>query len=89
MLGTFCFYGCESLSTVTFESGSHLSSIAESAFWGCSSLSSICCPSSLQTILADYQAILKLPAAGLPEGDRAVGGADSVEDETANRRKNE
>jgi hypothetical protein len=41
------------------------------------------------TILADYQALLKLPAADLPEGDRVVGGADSVEDETVNRGKNE
>jgi hypothetical protein len=61
----------------------------ESAFQSCSSLSSICCPSSLQNILADYQAILKLAAAGLPEGDRFVGGADSVEDETVNRGKKE
>jgi hypothetical protein len=89
ILGKWCFYGCKSLSTVTFESGSQLSSIAEDAFWKCSSLSSICCPSSLQTILADYQAILKLPAAGLPEADRVLGGADSIEDETVNRGKNE
>jgi hypothetical protein len=73
----------------TFESGSQLSSIAESAFRDCSSLSHICCPSSLQTILAHYQAILKLPAAGLQEGDRVVGGADSIEDETVSRGKNE
>jgi hypothetical protein len=81
MLGKDCFSGCKSLSTVTFESGSHLSSIAKSAFQYCSSLSSIFSPSSLQTILADYQALLKLPAAGLPEGDRGVCGADSGEDE--------
>jgi hypothetical protein len=89
MLGKECFCGCKSLSMVTFESGSQLSSIAEFAFWDCSSLSSICCPSSLQTILADYQDILKLSVAGLPEGDRVLGGADSVEDETVNRGKNE
>jgi hypothetical protein len=89
MLGQECFNGCESLSTVTFESGSQLSSIAESAFRYCFSLSSICCPSYLQTILARYQALLKLPAAGLPEGDRVVCGADSVEDETVNRGQNE
>jgi hypothetical protein len=74
---------------VTFESGSKLSSIAEYAFSDCSSLSSICCTSSLQTNLANYQALLKLSAVGLPEGDRVVGGADSVEDETVNRRKKE
>jgi hypothetical protein len=89
MLGKSCFHGCKSLSTVTFECGSKLSSIAESAFPRCSSLSSICCPSSLQTILAKYQALLKLPAAGLPEGDRVVGGADSVEDETVKQVTNE
>jgi hypothetical protein len=89
MLGNECFSGCESLSMVTFESGSQLSSIGEYAFHFCPSLSSICCPSSLQTILANYQAILKLPAAGIPEGDRVLGGADSVEDETVNWGKNE
>jgi hypothetical protein len=89
MLGKYCFSGCESLSTVTFESGSQLSSIAEDAFCCCSSLSSIYCPSSLQTILTDYQAVLKLPIAGLQEGDRAVGGEDSVKDDTVNRGTNE
>jgi hypothetical protein len=87
-LGKYCFYECKSLSTITFESGSQLSSIAESAFQDCSSLSSICCPSSLQTILARYQDLLKLAAAGITEGDRVVGGADSVEDETVNRGNN-
>jgi hypothetical protein len=89
MLGDYCFCGCESLSTVIFESDSQLSSIAESTFRGCSSLSSIFIPSSLQTIFANYQALLKLSAAGFPEGDRVLGGADSVEDETVNRGKNE
>jgi hypothetical protein len=89
MLGKECFSFCKSLSTVTFESDSQLSSIAGSPFWGCSSLSSISCPPSLQTILADYQVLLKLPAASVPEGDRVVGGADSVEDETVNRGKNQ
>jgi hypothetical protein len=89
MVGKECFDQCKSLSIIKFESGSQLSSIPESAFWDCSSLSSICCPSSLQTLLARYQTLLKLPAAGLPEGDRVVGGADSVEDETVNRGKNE
>jgi hypothetical protein len=81
-IGRDCFVGCQSLSTITFESGSQLSSLSEYAFWSCLSLSSIFCPSSLQTILADYQAVLKLLAAGVPEGDRVLGGADSVEDET-------
>jgi hypothetical protein len=92
MLGKYCFYESKSLSTITFESGSQLSSIAESAFHYCPSLSSICCPSSLQTILARYQDLLKLPAASLSElpteGDRVVGGTDSVEDKTVNRGTN-
>jgi hypothetical protein len=83
-----CFLDCQTISKVIFESDSQLSSLGESAFWLCSSLSSICCPSSLQIILARFQALLKLPAAGLPEGDRVFGGADSVEDETVNRGKN-
>jgi hypothetical protein len=50
MLGKSCFSGCESLSTVTFESGSQLSSIAQSAFSFCSSLSSIFVPSSVEML---------------------------------------
>jgi hypothetical protein len=45
-----CFNGCKSLSTVTYESGSQLSSIAESAFRDCSSLSSIFIPSSVRMV---------------------------------------
>jgi hypothetical protein len=41
---------CESLSTVTFESGSKLSSIDKSAFQYCRSLSSICIPSSVEKV---------------------------------------
>jgi hypothetical protein len=90
-LGKECFSGCESLSTVTFESDSKLSSIAKCAFHFCLSLSSIFIPSSLQNILADYQALLKLPATSLREPNRVLGGADSVEDEdeTVSRVKNE
>jgi hypothetical protein len=39
-----CFYGCESLSTITFESVSKLSCIENNAFANCSSLSTICIP---------------------------------------------
>jgi hypothetical protein len=49
-LGSDCFSGCQSLSTVTFESGSNLSSIEDFAFNCCSSLSSICIPSSVETL---------------------------------------
>jgi hypothetical protein len=46
-LGRECFIRCESLSTVTFESGSLLSNILDRAFCGCRSLLSICIPSSV------------------------------------------
>jgi hypothetical protein len=74
---------------VTFESGSKLSSVGDSAFLHCSALSSICIPSSLQTILAQYEALLKLPAAGVPQGGAVVRLPDSVQGDTINRRKNE
>jgi hypothetical protein len=45
-----CFYECNSISTVTFESGSQLSPIAECAFQYCSSLSSIFISSSVDSI---------------------------------------
>jgi hypothetical protein len=53
-MGKLCFANCASLSTVTFESPSHLSSISESAFQSCSSLSSICIPSSGEIISEDF-----------------------------------
>jgi hypothetical protein len=46
----YCFNGCNSLSTITFESDSKLSCIEGSAFSNCSSLSSICIPSSVEKI---------------------------------------
>jgi hypothetical protein len=45
-----CFKSCVKLSELTFESGSRLSSLGESAFDGCSSLRSICLPASIETI---------------------------------------
>jgi hypothetical protein len=44
--GTYCFHQCQSLSTVTFESGSKLSCIDDHGFDNCSLLSSISIPSS-------------------------------------------
>jgi hypothetical protein len=43
----------------------------------------------LRQLRRHYQGLLKLPAAGFPEGDRVVGGADSVEDEIVRRGKKE
>jgi hypothetical protein len=41
---------CKNLSNLTFEPGSRLSSLGESAFEHCSSLQSICVPGFLETI---------------------------------------
>jgi hypothetical protein len=72
-LGNFCFCKCKSLSTVTFKSHSQLSSIGESVFSICSSLSSICIPSSLQTVLKEYRALLNARhVVGVAEGDALV-----------------
>jgi hypothetical protein len=49
-LGNYCFGDCESLSTVTFESGSQLLCIGEHAFCSCSSLLSISIPSSVEKL---------------------------------------
>jgi hypothetical protein len=49
-LDTECFFGSETISNVIFESGSVLCSIEAAAFWLCSSLSSICIPSSVETL---------------------------------------
>jgi hypothetical protein len=46
-LSKFCFGRCHSISSVTFESGSELLHICESAFEDCTSLTSICIPSSV------------------------------------------
>jgi hypothetical protein len=55
-----CFYECESLSTVTFESGCKVSCIGECAFQGCSSLSSIWIPAHVQAIFHEYERLLKV-----------------------------
>jgi hypothetical protein len=72
MISHGCFYGCNSLSTITFESDSKLSWICLTAFSGCSSLSSIYIPSSLQQILREYRSLLKIivPEAKLGKGSR-------------------
>jgi hypothetical protein len=57
-LGESCFTSCQSLSKVTFESGSRLSEIGDQAFAGCWSLSSICIPSSLGNIVLAHPALL-------------------------------
>jgi hypothetical protein len=46
----FCFIGCDKLADLTFESGSHLSTLGESAFANCPSLHSICLPASVETV---------------------------------------
>jgi hypothetical protein len=50
-LGRHCFSGCQNLSTVSFESGSQLSSAESPLFEQCPSLSAIRIPRSLQHIL--------------------------------------
>jgi hypothetical protein len=47
-IGRGCFRSCKILSTVTFEVGSHLSSLGGFAFEDCSSLHSICVPASVR-----------------------------------------
>jgi hypothetical protein len=59
----FCFAGCRSLSTVTFESDSKLSRIEKRIFGGCQSLSSVYCPRSLHPVLHDYRGFLRSPPA--------------------------
>jgi hypothetical protein len=59
-LWTKCFLGCESLSTVTFESGCEVSCIGESVFGCCSSLSSIWIPAHVQAIFHEYEGLLKV-----------------------------
>jgi hypothetical protein len=62
VLESECFCKCRSLATVTFASDSKLSCVGGALFSECSSLSSICGPSSLQTILRGYHALLKATA---------------------------
>jgi hypothetical protein len=49
ILGSYCFASCESLSSITFESNSHLTRI-ESFTFPCSSLQSIVIPRNVQFI---------------------------------------
>jgi hypothetical protein len=52
--------GCSSLSTIAFEPDSRLSWVELEALTGCHSLSEIRIPASLQTVLSEYQTLLKL-----------------------------
>jgi hypothetical protein len=45
-----CFYKCEALLSVAFETGSKLSRIDSCAFGNCSSFSSLCIPSSVEVL---------------------------------------
>ncbi len=49
-IGNYAFYGCTSLTAVTFAEGSTLKSIGEAAFYGCFSLTSIAIPDSVESI---------------------------------------
>jgi hypothetical protein len=64
LIGDNCFFSCENLATVFFESNSRLSSLGCFAFCMCSSLSSITVPSSLETVplscFAECQALLNV-----------------------------
>ena len=50
VIGNGAFYGCSSLTAVTFAEGSTLKSIGEAAFYGCFSLTSIAIPDSVESI---------------------------------------
>jgi hypothetical protein len=50
ILGTWCFDGCRSLTSVRFEPNSNLTRIDSFDFSGCSTLNSICIPSSVEVI---------------------------------------
>jgi hypothetical protein len=79
-----CFYRCDSLWTVTFESGSRLSSIEEFAFKQCTSLSSICIPSSVRNLSElCFAECISLATIGFesPSNVLAVGGFASGQDE--------
>ena len=49
-IGNNVFINCINLTSITFESGSHLTSIGEYAFRGCENLYSIVIPSSVTSI---------------------------------------
>ena len=52
-IGSYAFYNCTSLKSVTFGSDSQLTSIGWSAFYGCSNLTSITIPDSV-TFIGNY-----------------------------------
>ena len=52
-IGSYAFYGCSSLNSVTFKENSQLESIGERTFYNCSSLISITIPDSV-TSIGDY-----------------------------------
>ena len=51
-IGEYAFSGCRGLTNVTFEEGSQLEIIGDSAFYNCDSLTSITIPSSVKSIVS-------------------------------------
>ena len=49
-IGSYAFYGCSGLTSVTFGAGSQLESIGSHAFWRCSGLSSVEIPAGVTSI---------------------------------------
>ena len=56
-IGDYAFYGCDSLTSVTFGENSQLTTIGAAAFAACTSLTSIVIPSSVTTISSLYTSL--------------------------------
>ena len=56
-IGDYAFYGCDSLTSVTFGEDSQLTTIGAAAFAACTSLTSIVIPSSVTTISSLYTSL--------------------------------
>jgi uncharacterized protein YjdB len=76
-IGECLFYGCNNLTSVTFEEGSKLTSIGNKAFNGCSNLTAINIPSSVTNIGSEaflgcaQIKFLEIPASVVSIGDNA------------------
>ena len=83
-VGSYVFYDCTNLTSVTFAKNSQLSSINESAFNGCDSLISIEIPSSVTSIgvnafgACDSLTSIEIPSSVTSIGVNAFGACDSL-----------
>ena len=68
-LSDFAFFGCTSLTSVSFEDGSKLTTVGGSAFNGCTGLKDLVLPERVKTVYGNaFRGCTSLTSVYLPDG---------------------